>query len=103
MIRLAAVRLSGVDSSNAPPARWIGWPGRKEQKSAAFGVPCGPWFANPTSLYPAAQLLGLNAVRVKSCEMKDDGANMTEAENVRSENRLGEIAAAFLRLGFIAF
>ena len=28
---------------------------------------------------------------------------MTEAKNVRSENRLGEIAAAFLRLGFIAF
>ena len=35
--------------------------------------------------------------------MKDNGAKMTEAKNVRSENRLGEIAAAFLRLGFIAF
>jgi chromate transporter len=28
---------------------------------------------------------------------------MTDAKNVRSENRLGEIALAFLRLGFIAF
>src|SRR6201987_5588309 len=35
--------------------------------------------------------------------MKNDGAKMTEAENMRSENRLGEIAVAFLRLGFIAF
>jgi chromate transporter len=28
---------------------------------------------------------------------------MTDAKNMRSENRLGEIALAFLRLGFIAF
>ena len=28
---------------------------------------------------------------------------MTDVKNVRSENRLGEIAVAFLRLGFIAF
>jgi chromate transporter len=28
---------------------------------------------------------------------------MTDAKNMRSENRLGEIAVAFLRLGFIAF
>jgi len=35
--------------------------------------------------------------------MRDNRAAMTDAKNVRSENRLGEIAVAFLRLGFIAF
>src|SRR5882757_8646020 len=36
-------------------------------------------------------------------KMRDNRAAMTDAKNVRSENRLGEIAVAFLRLGFIAF
>jgi chromate transporter len=35
--------------------------------------------------------------------MRDNRAAMTEANSARSENRLGEIAIAFLRLGFIAF
>jgi chromate transporter len=35
--------------------------------------------------------------------MRDNRAAMSDAKNVRSENRLGEIAVAFLRLGFIAF
>jgi len=36
-------------------------------------------------------------------KMRDNRAAMTDAKNVRSESRLGEIAFAFLRLGFIAF
>ena len=36
-------------------------------------------------------------------EMRDNRAAMTEAKNMRKENRLREIAVAFLRLGFIAF
>jgi chromate transporter len=35
--------------------------------------------------------------------MRDNRAAMTDTKNVRSENRLVEIAVAFLRLGFIAF
>src|SRR5437762_1754628 len=42
----------------------------------------------------------------RACEVtvsRHNSAAMTNAKNVRSENRLGEIAVAFLRLGFIAF
>jgi chromate transporter len=35
--------------------------------------------------------------------MRHNRATMNDVKNVRRENRLGEIAAAFLRLGFIAF
>jgi chromate transporter len=35
--------------------------------------------------------------------MMHNRATMNDVKNVRRENRLGEIAAAFLRLGFIAF
>jgi chromate transporter len=35
--------------------------------------------------------------------MRDNRAAMTEAKRVQNESLLGEIAAAFLRLGFIAF
>jgi chromate transporter len=35
--------------------------------------------------------------------MRDNRAAMTDTKNVRSENRVVEIAVAFLRLGFIAF
>jgi chromate transporter len=35
--------------------------------------------------------------------MRHNRAAMTDAKKVQSENRLGEIAVAFLRLGFIAF
>lgn len=45
----------------------------------------GPWVATP------------------SPKMRHNRATMNDVKNVRRENRLGEIAAAFLRLGFIAF
>lgn len=45
----------------------------------------GPWVATP------------------SPKMMHNRATMNDVKNVRRENRLGEIAAAFLRLGFIAF
>ena len=35
--------------------------------------------------------------------MRDNRAAMSETNEMRSENRLGEIAAAFLKLGFVAF
>src|SRR5258705_12822505 len=35
--------------------------------------------------------------------MRDNRAAMSDTNKVRSENRLGEIALAFLRLGFVAF
>lgn len=45
----------------------------------------GPWVATPGP------------------KMRHNRATMNDVKNVRRENRLGEIAAAFLRLGFIAF
>lgn len=45
----------------------------------------GPWVATP------------------SPKMRHNRATMNDVKNVRRKNRLGEIAAAFLRLGFIAF
>jgi chromate transporter len=35
--------------------------------------------------------------------MRDNRAAMSDANEVQNENRLGEIAAAFLKLGFVAF
>src|SRR5260221_6492570 len=35
--------------------------------------------------------------------MRDNRAAMSDTDKVQSENRLGEIAAAFLKLGFVAF
>src|SRR5258708_10352327 len=35
--------------------------------------------------------------------MRDNRAAMSDVKSVRGENRLGEIAVAFLKLGFVAF